>query len=160
MPYSDLLRGRASIGGQIYLVTTVTRGRAPLFTDLAAGRIVVRALYCQAIATSATTLAYVVMPDHLHWLLQLHSEQDLSAVVGSIKGRSAIEIGRLCKTRGPVWEVGFHDHAVRREEDLQDLARYVVRNPVRAGLVRSVYDYSLWDAVWKSSVRLKPDPHR
>ena len=75
MPYSDLLRGRASIGGQIYLVTTVTRDRAPLFTNLYLGRIVVRALHCQATATSATTLAYVVMPDHLHWLLQLHSAE-------------------------------------------------------------------------------------
>ena len=38
--------------------------------------------------------------------------------------------------------------ARRREEDLQDVARYVVRNPIRAGLVRSVHEYSLWDAVW------------
>ena len=155
MPYSDLLRGRASIRGQIYLVTTVTRGRAPLFTDLAAGRIGVRALYCEAIATSATTLAYVVMPDHLHWLLQLHSEQHLSAVVRSVKGRTALEIGRLRGTRGLVWEVGFHDHAVRREEDLQAVARYVVCNPIRAGLVRSVYNYSLWDAVWMKQCQAK-----
>ena len=146
MPYSDLLRGRASVGGQIYLVTTVTRRRAPLFADLCAGRIVVRALHCEA--TSATTLAYVVMPDHLHWLMQLHPEQNLSTVVRSVKGKSAFEIGRVRGTRGPIWEVGFHDHAVRREEDLQTLARYVVSNPIRAGLVRSVCDYSLWDAVW------------
>ena len=47
------------------------------------------------------------------------------------------------------------------EKNLQDLARYVVRNPLRAGLVRSVYDYSLWDAIWiKSEVRLKPDPQQ
>lgn len=148
MPYSDLLRGRASVGGQIYLVTTVTRSRVPLFTDLGAGRIVVRALHCEAIAKSATTLAYVVMPDHLHWLMQLHPEQDLSTVVRSVKGKSAFEIGRLRGTRGPMWEVGFHEHAVRREEDLRTLARYVVRNPIRARLVRSVYNYSLWDAVW------------
>jgi putative transposase len=148
MPYADLLRGRASIGGQIYLVTTVTRDRAPLFTDLQIGRIVVRALHCEAVTTSATTLAYVLMPDHLHWLLQLHPEQNLSTVVRSVKGRSAFEIGRFRRTRGPVWEVGFHDHAVRKEEDLPNLARYVVRNPIRAGLVQRVCDYSLWDAVW------------
>ena len=34
MPYSDLLRGRVSINGQIYLVTTVTNGRERLFTNL------------------------------------------------------------------------------------------------------------------------------
>jgi REP-associated tyrosine transposase len=148
MPYSDLLRGRASIGGQIYIVTTVARNRARLFGDLHLGRIVVRALHYEATALRASTLAYVVMPDHLHWLVQLHPGHNLSTVVRSVKGRSAFEIGRVRGSRGQVWEVGFHDHAVRREEDLQDVARYVVRNRIRAGLVRSVYEYSLWDAVW------------
>ena len=148
MPYSDLLRGRAPIGWQTYLVTTVTRGRTPLFANLNLGRIVVRTLHRPAIATGAATLSYVVMPDHLHWLVQLHPQRDLSSVVKAVKGNSALEINRVRRTRGPVWQVGFHDHALRREEDLQDVARYVVCNPVRAGLVRRVDDYSLWDAVW------------
>jgi putative transposase len=148
MPYTELLRGRASIGWQIYLVTTVTRGRSRLFADLYPGRIVVRALHCPATASAAATLAYVVMPDHLHWLLQLHPQCSLSAVVRSVKGKSALEINRIRESRGAVWEAGFHDHALRREEDLQDVARYVVRNPLRAGLVRRINDYSLWDAVW------------
>ena len=145
MPYSDLLRGRASIRGQIYLVTTVTRGRKPLFTNLYLGRIVVRALHRQP---SATTLAYVVMPDHLHWLVQLSGRGNLSEVVKAVKGRSALEINRARGTRIPVWQPSFHDHALRKEEDLRDVARYVVRNPLRAGLVRRLRDYSLWDAVW------------
>jgi len=148
MPYSELLRGRASVGGQIYLVTTMTRNRAGLFTDLYLGRIVVRALHCAASATSAATLAYVVMPDHLHWLLQLQPGHALSGVVRSVKGRSASEINRARGARGPVWEIGFHDHALRSEEDLQSVARYVVCNPLRAGLVRRINEYSLWDAVW------------
>ena len=117
MPYSDLLKGRASVGWQIYLVTTVTRERSRLFTDLFLGRIVVRALHSEAIVASAATLAYVGMPDHLHWLVQLHPERSLSAVVGTVKGSSALEINRLRGSRGPVWQVGFHDHGVRREED-------------------------------------------
>jgi len=48
----------------------------------------------------------------------------------------------------PVWQRGFHDHAVRREEDLQALARYVVANPVRAGLVQRTGLYPHWDAIW------------
>jgi hypothetical protein len=31
---------------------------------------------------------------------------------------------------------------------LQSVARYIVANPVRAGLVRRVQDYPLWDALW------------
>jgi putative transposase len=113
VPYSDLLRGRASIGGQIYLVTTVTRGRMPLFTNLYLGRIVVRALHGQAYAT---TLAYVVMPDHLHWLVQLDGRGNLSEVVKAAQGRSALEINRARGTRSSVWQQSFHDHALRKEE--------------------------------------------
>jgi len=94
MSYSELRRGRASIGWQIYLVTTVTRERARLFTNLYFGRFVVRALHSQTAHACAQTLAYVVMPDHLHWLLQMHPGCKLSAVVQSAKGRSAIEINR------------------------------------------------------------------
>jgi REP element-mobilizing transposase RayT len=145
MPYSDLLRGRASVGGQIYLVTTVTRDRTPLFTNLHLGRIVVRTLHSQA---CATTLAYVVMPDHLHWLLQLHSGSNLSEVVWAVKGRSSFEINRARGVRGCVWQPKFHDRALRSDENLGAAARYVVCNPIRAGLVRTLRDYSLWDAVW------------
>jgi putative transposase len=146
--YSDVLRGRTSINSQIYLVTTVTAHRARLFTNLYLGRILVRALHVPETAACATTLAYVVMPDHLHWLLQLHSGSNLSEVVWAVKGRSSFEINRARGVRGCVWQPKFHDRALRSDENLGAAARYVVCNPLRAGLVRELHDYSLWDAVW------------
>jgi REP element-mobilizing transposase RayT len=146
---SALRKGRVSESNQIYVVTSVTFARRPLFTDLTLGRIVVRAFQFQQSTRRASTLAYVVMPDHFHWLLQLGFEATLSAVVQSVKTYSANRINRVRDTAGDkVWQPGFHDHAVRREEDLVAIARYVVANPLRAGLVRSVRNYSLWDAVW------------
>lgn len=160
MPDSDLLRGRASIEGQIYLITTVTSGRERLFTNLHHGRIVVRTLHCATISERAATLAYVVMPDHLHWLLQLRAGGNLSEVVRRVKAQSALQINRTRGIGGAVWQPKFHDHALRREEDLRDVARYVVCNPIRAGLVRRINDYSLWDAVWvepeRSRVETRP----
>jgi len=50
--------------------------------------------------------------------------------------------------RGPVWQKGYYDHALRDEENLAAVARYIVANPLRAGLARNVADYPLWDAVW------------
>jgi REP element-mobilizing transposase RayT len=120
----------------------------PIFADLHLGRIVVSTLHRAQVVASAATLAYVVMPDHLHWLVQLQPGHNLGTVVRMVKGASAREINRVRRTRGRVWEVGFHDHGLRREEDLQNVARYVVCNPLRAGLVRKINDYSLWDAVW------------
>jgi hypothetical protein len=37
---------------------------------------------------------------------------------------------------------------MRKDQDLQVAARYIVANPLRAGLVKRVGDYPLWDAIW------------
>ncbi|SDP85280.1 REP element-mobilizing transposase RayT [Ectopseudomonas guguanensis] len=133
--------GRWSSSGQIYLVTTVTNGRIPVFADFSAARTLIRVIRQDEQLGSHQTLCFVVMPDHLHWLLQLQSE-DLARLVGRVKSISAKRLGR------PIWQKGFHDHALRREEDVRSVARYVVANPLRAGLVQRVGDYPHWDAVW------------
>ena len=138
---SRLRTGRHSQPGQIYLVTTVTRERRAVFADFASARSLVGVLQAESALGSCTTLAFVVMPDHLHWLLRLE-QGSLSALVGRVKSISAKRLG------GPVWQAGFHDRALRREEDLQSVARYVVTNPLRAGLVTSVGLYPHWDAIW------------
>lgn len=141
---SHLLRkGRFSEPGRAYLITTVTQDRAKLFADWRVGRVVVSEL----VAAPVETLAWVLMPDHLHWLLIL-GDQDLGYVMRGMKSRSAVAVNRMLGREGAVWQKGYHDHGVRREEDLRAMARYVVANPVRAGLVEHVGDYPLWDAVW------------
>jgi REP element-mobilizing transposase RayT len=149
-PHSRTLRiGRLSEPNRIYAVTSCTLDRRPIFRDFYLGRILVGEFKFQQEHARAVTLAYVVMPDHFHWLMQLLPGSKLSAVVQSVKGRAASRINRLTGAPGyRLWQPGFHDHAVRREEDLAALARYIVGNPVRAGLARSVADYALWDSVW------------
>ncbi|MEW6727768.1 MAG: transposase [Pseudomonadota bacterium] len=142
-PHGCRLRyGRFSEAGRIYLVTTVTDQRLRVFQDLMKARAMVQVLRSAASLGDAQTLAYVLMPDHLHWLMQLGERRSLSAVVGTIKSISARRIAGLR------WQAGFHDHALRWDEDLRAVARYVILNPVRAGLVRRVGDYPHWDAVW------------
>ena len=145
----DLRKGRVSIENSIDLVTIVTQGRRLLFKRLECGRIVVCSLQYAEKSGFASTLAYVVMPDHLHWLMSLENQASLSDVVGRIKRNTSRQINRELGCTGvSVWQRGFHDHALRSEEDVRDVARYIVANPLRAGLVRRVGDYSLWDAVF------------
>ena len=92
-------------------------------------------------------MAWVVMPDHLHWLAQLQTAS-LDGLLQRIKGRSARRINLHRGSSGPVWQAGYHDRAIRKEEDLLSVARYIVANPLRAGLTKQVGDYPLWDAVW------------
>lgn len=65
-----------------------------------------------------------------------------------IKSNSARLINRHLGRAGQVWQTGYHDRALRKDENLQLAARYIVANPLRAGLVERVGDYPLWDAVW------------
>jgi len=142
-PHSrNLRKGRVSEANRVYLVTAVTEKRRRLFHELHPGRCLIRSLMKEQELGRASTLAFVVMPDHFHWLLQLREGASLPKVVRTVKSVTAHRLG------GTVWQDGFHDHALRREEDLRAAARYVVANPLRAGLVRRLGDYPHWDAIW------------
>lgn len=143
----DLRKGRCSEVGRCYLVTAVTRGRSETFADWRAGCHVARAIHAEHCEGAVHTYCWVVMPDHIHWLFELR-KGDLSAAVRRMKSRSASNVNRGVQRAGQVWQVGFHDRALRREEDLRAAARYIVANPIRAGLVQRVHDYPLWDAIW------------
>ena len=88
------------------------------------------------------------MPDHLHWLVQLQADVSLAEVMQSVKAISSHGINTLSGSKASIWQKGYYDHALRREEDIKAMARYVVANPVRAGLVGSIMEYPHWDAVW------------
>ncbi len=142
-PHSrDLRKGRHSEPGHIYHITTATLDRRTYFRDFYAARTLISALRTQQHQGAADTLAFVLMPDHLHWLMRLGHQRSLSGVVGTVKSVMAHQLD----TR--LWQEGFHDHALRRDQDLVQIARYIVANPLRAGLVDHLGDYPHWDAIW------------
>mgnify|MGYP001616252228 CR=1 FL=1 len=95
------------------------------------------------------SLAFVIMPDHFHWLIALSERIDLTGLMHSVKGHTAREIKRVMGGDGKaVWQAGYYDHALRREEDVKTFARYMIMNPLRAGLVEDIWSYPLWDAIW------------
>lgn len=151
MTYNDLRKGRVSMIGQVYLVTTPTFRRARLFDDLFLARKVVTALRVRDREGDTRTLAFVVMPDHVHWLFEL-TASTLGEVMRKFKGGAAREINLSRGRVGSVWQPGFHDHALRNEECLVSAARYVVLNPIRAGLVEKLGEYSHWDTAWGHSM--------
>jgi len=140
-------RGRHTQKNGIYFITAITDQRIPWFQELSFAQIMCRILASPAGLADAENLCWVVMPDHVHLLVRI-GETPLQKVLNRLKSRSArllnLEIGRT----GRFWDPGFHDHALRREESIVDVARYIVANPIRAGLVRRYGDYPYWNAVW------------
>ncbi|MHA6197213.1 REP-associated tyrosine transposase [Pseudomonas wadenswilerensis] len=142
-----LRRGRFSESGRLYLLTSILQNREPLFRDLKLARLIVGQFRLAQEEGHASSLAWVVMPDHIHWLVDLH-QGSLGALMRRFKSRSAHGINRLLQRQGQCWQEGFHDRALRRDEDVREVARYIITNPIRAGLVTRARDYPHWDAVW------------
>jgi REP element-mobilizing transposase RayT len=93
------------------------------------------------------SLAWVLMPDHLHWLVALE-QGSLSALMSRFKSRSSQAYKDRTGYPNAIWQKGYHDRALRRDEDVLNAARYIVANPLRAGLTQRLGDYPLWDAIW------------
>ncbi len=142
-----LRKGRFSETGRIYHVTSATFQRLPIFDNFRAARCLVAEMRAVQEDGWVNTLAWVIMPDHFHWLIEQGS-RDLPRTLQRLKSRSAIGINRLCRISGQVWQRGYYDHALRHDENIHKVARYIAANPLRAGLVKSLGDYPHWDAIW------------
>ena len=94
----DLRKGRVSESGGIYLITCVTHKRMCVFTQWGCGRLLVTVLINEH--ERAETLAYVVMPDHLHWLVQLAEGTSLDRLMRTVKSVSSRQINRKLNRSG------------------------------------------------------------
>ena len=143
MPSPRLLIGRHSVVGAVYAVTTVVAGRRPVFADAEAAETVVDELRLAGRMGMVVPLAWVVMPDHLHWLFELRAPS-LAQVVGRMKSCSARRVQALGGGEGALWQTGYYDHRLRRDEDVVQQGHYILGNPVRAGLAEEigVYPYA------------------
>jgi REP element-mobilizing transposase RayT len=83
---------------------------------------------------------YCFMADHLHLLVEGQSEEaDLVAFAKDIKRRIAYYYPRTDDE--PVWQKGYFERVLRDDEATLTVAKYILENPVRKGLVREPRDY-------------------
>jgi REP element-mobilizing transposase RayT len=142
-----LRKGRTSLPGQTYLLTTTTANRRPVFLEPAAARAACRCTVLSGYWGDARLLCWVLMPDHWHGLIELGGRDDISLVMNRFKSVTSKLLRPLMDNR-PIWARGFHDRALRKDEDLAAAARYIVANPLRAGLVERICDYPYWNSSW------------
>ena len=76
---------------------------------------------------------YVVMPNHIHLLLQINTDENgrpmvaptISIVVQQMKGYVTKQLGRS------IWQKLFHDHVIRNENDYRIIWEYIENNPTQ-----------------------------
>jgi REP element-mobilizing transposase RayT len=128
-------------------LTTCTAGRGRWLGDVELAGIVRDEVL--RIHDGQPVLGYCLMPDHLH-LIVCNAGVPVSRTMNLLKGRASKRV-RALRPGLDVWMPGYWDHIVRKHEGLYAVLRYVLSNPVRAGLAERWWDYP-----WLGSPMLGP----
>ena len=86
---------------------------------------------------------FVVMPNHVHVMIQMRAGIELRRIFREIQRFSAREINRLMGRKGDLWQGEPFDHIVRSEAQFRRLQRYISDNPLKAKL--HVGEYLYWE---------------
>jgi len=78
--------------------------------------------------------AWVVMPNHVHTVVQPAADWSLSQITHSWKSFSAKQCNKLLGRRGPFWQSESFDRIIRSQSDFDRRVRYVLDNPRKSGL--------------------------
>ena len=124
-----------------YFVTICAERPLVPFTDPALAEAVIGSLHWLRREREVELYAYCLMPDHLHLLLRLGSDRwMLGELIGAMKSWTTRGSWRL-GYQGKLWQDRFYDRILRRSNDAAKIGMYILRNPVRKGLVASPDDY-------------------
>jgi len=121
-------------------LTWGTYQRRPLLRHEQLARQIIDLLTAEASATGIAVPAFCLMPDHVHVLTRSTKRVDIIAYVQRLKSRTTRAYWD-CGGRGKLWQRGFYDRILRKNEDIEHVADYILANPVRAGLVDDISAY-------------------
>src|SRR3546814_16369513 len=79
----------SDLPNHVYHLTVTTQGRTPFFDDFAAACAAAACFEDPVLLGDSRMLAWVLMPDHAHWLLQLGESAGLIATVSRLKSASS-----------------------------------------------------------------------
>jgi putative transposase len=128
------------------LVTINTMHRAPVFSSAPKAREVIETLYRIQTLHPFHIFAFVIMPDHCHFLLSVTPPFTISRLINILKSGVSHSIGE-----GPLWQPRFH---LRIVENIRGAIEYIHQNPVRACLREQAEEYEWSSASGKWDVTL------
>ena len=132
--YPRHLAGFSYLGIHQHSLTFCTAGRARPFIDAASVSCANAQILRAAEDEYFAEIAYCYMPDHLHLVVEGTSEQsDLKRFIARAKQLSSYHYKQ--KTGVPLWQRYGYEHVLRGDDHLATTVRYIIENPVRAGLV-------------------------
>ena len=140
-PYPPHLRGFPYLGKCRYSLCFRTHGSASVFTDAANVRLVLAQFLRAGVEQAFEISAYCFMPDHVHLLVEgLTDASDCRTFIKAAKQYSGYYFKRATQQR--LWQRYGYEHVLRDDTERATTIRYILDNPVTAGLASEPADYA------------------
>jgi REP element-mobilizing transposase RayT len=97
--------------------------------------------------------AWVIMPNHLHFLARPFEDVELSEIAHSIKSYTAHQANKLLNRQGPFWQHEPFDRYIRNRKHFLSVIDYIECNPVKAGLCARPEEWRFSSAFHKAQRR-------
>ncbi len=91
-------------------------------------------------------IAWVIMPNHVHVLMEVKEGFELPKIVHSWKSFSANKANKILKRNGKFWQREYFDRFIRDDKHFAEALEYIHYNPVKAGLVEIPEDWEFSSA--------------
>ncbi len=128
------------IGTYAYFVTILTKDRGTYLKEVEVVDSLIGILVEKARSERFSVLAYCFMPDHLHLLVSGEDDNsNLKKFISLFKQKSGYWFKKNYNKN--LWHISYYDHILRKEESIENVALYILENPVRRGLVSDPKEY-------------------
>jgi putative transposase len=84
---------------------------------------------------------FVIMPDHIHLLIEVGNDMTIEKAMQLIKGRFSHRLSHEFGYMGEVWQRGFTEVQVLDKQNFEVHRAYIAENPIKAGLAASAEEY-------------------
>jgi putative transposase len=128
------------IGTYAYFLTILTKDHTVCFKEAEVIGSLIDMLIETARSERFDVLAYCFMPDHLHLLvIGKDDKSNLKKFINLFKQKSGYWFKKNYNMN--LWHISYYDHILRKEESIENVASYILENPVRKGLVSDFREY-------------------
>ncbi|HEY3379013.1 MAG TPA: hypothetical protein VGL77_16130 [Armatimonadota bacterium] len=138
-----------------YFFTLCARRCGEPFRDPALATALLRALLWRKARHGWLLFCYCLMPDHLHFLVQLPDAmrgvrdagargEELESIlqqVADFKSYTTSQLWWKAGGIGPLWQQSSYDRVIRYNDSIDQAVHYVLQNPMRKGLVEDWKHY-------------------
>ena len=117
--------------GASYFVTSVVKDREKIFLSEKECKLLMVTMQFYKYYLDYKIYAFVIMPDHIHAIIQPREEFNISVIMNKIKGNFGNNYNKIVGKQGKVWQSRFYDEGITNMKELMEKIQYIHNNPVR-----------------------------